>query len=105
MIIYAVSFVIINLAVEAGGAGSLLGFAFIPLLWFTWAQGTKRCHDRGNSGWYQLIPFYGLWMLFGEGDYGINGYGENPKGIGNQEGTNGTPPYSISFLSENKEPR
>lgn len=48
-------------------------------LWFVWAQGAKRCHDRGNSGWYQIIPFYGLWMLFAEGDAGTNQYGNSPK--------------------------
>lgn len=56
----------------------------VPLLWFFWAQGAKRCHDRGNSGWFQLIPFYVLWMLFGDSDYGENEYGLNPKGLGNE---------------------
>lgn len=53
---------------------------FIPMLWFLWAQGAKRCHDRGNSGWYQLIPFYRLWMLFGDGEEYVNDYGADPKG-------------------------
>lgn len=53
----------------------------LPSFWFTWAQGAKRCHDRGNSGWYQLIPFYGFWLLFADGEIGTNKYGENPKGI------------------------
>ena len=51
----------------------------IPGYWFIWAQGSKRCHDLGNSGWYQLIPFYGLWMAFAEGEPGENEYGDNPK--------------------------
>ena len=51
----------------------------VPLLWFVWAQGAKRSHDLGNSGWYQLIPFYVLWMLFAEGNPGANEYGDNPK--------------------------
>ena len=51
----------------------------IPAIWFMWAQGAKRCHDRGNSGWYQLIPFYGFWMLFAGSEDGDNEYGENPK--------------------------
>lgn len=53
----------------------------IPTLWFLLAQGAKRCHDLGHSGWFQLIPFYVLWMLFQDGDSGNNEYGENPKGI------------------------
>lgn len=52
----------------------------IPYVWFSWAQGAKRCHDRGNSGWYQFIPFYSLWMLFGDGEIGDNEYGSDPKG-------------------------
>jgi uncharacterized membrane protein YhaH (DUF805 family) len=52
---------------------------YIPFLWFMWAQGAKRCHDLGNSGWFQLIPFYSLWMLFKDGEYGENNYGVNPK--------------------------
>jgi uncharacterized membrane protein YhaH (DUF805 family) len=54
---------------------------WIPLAWFMLAQGAKRCHDRGNSGWWQIIPFYGLWMLFADGEIGDNEYGENPKGL------------------------
>jgi len=54
---------------------------YIPYFWFVWAQGAKRCHDLGNSGWWQLIPFYGLWLLFQDGQPGSNQYGENPKGI------------------------
>lgn len=52
---------------------------YIPLLWFFFAQGAKRCHDLGNSGWYQIIPFYFLWMVFSDGQKGRNEYGENPK--------------------------
>lgn len=57
----------------------ILYIALIPGIYFLVAQGAKRCHDRGNSGWYQLIPLYGLWMLFAEGDAYENEYGENPK--------------------------
>lgn len=53
--------------------------SLIPMMWFLWAQNCKRCHDRGNSGWYQLIPFYVLVLLFGEGESGSNRYGDNPK--------------------------
>jgi uncharacterized membrane protein YhaH (DUF805 family) len=62
---------------------SLLGIliGLIPLNWFIWSQGTRRCHDLGKSGWWQLIPFYAFWLLFQEGQDGSNQYGENPKGV------------------------
>ena len=63
----------------------LLFVLIIPIFYFFIAQGAKRCHDRNNSGWYQLIPFYALWMLFADSDDGVNEYGSNPKGIGNNE--------------------
>jgi len=58
---------------------SILYIAFIPLYWFLLAQGAKRCHDRGNSGWYQIIPFYIFWMFFAEGNSTKNKYGNSPK--------------------------
>lgn len=58
----------------------LQSILFILLLWFLWAQGAKRCHDIGKSGWWQIVPFFGLWMLFKDGDVGFNEYGEDPKG-------------------------
>jgi hypothetical protein len=33
----------------------------------------------GQSGWFQIIPFYVLWMIFASGEKGINKYGVNPK--------------------------
>jgi uncharacterized membrane protein YhaH (DUF805 family) len=84
-IIYMVCVIIINLAMASGGAAAILGLGYIPLVWFLWAQAAKRCHDLGNSGWYQLIPFYVFWLLFADGQEGPNDYGDNPKGIGNAE--------------------
>jgi uncharacterized membrane protein YhaH (DUF805 family) len=83
-IIYGVGAGIAQVIAKAGGAAAVAFIAFIPLVWFLWAQGAKRCHDRGNSGFYQLIPFYALWMLFGDSEDGVNEYGANPKGIGNE---------------------
>ena len=56
-----------------------MGLAIIPMLWFLWAQGAKRCHDMDKNGWFQIIPFYVLWMIFIEGDSFLNKYGDNPK--------------------------
>ena len=59
----------------------LIFFIFmIPILWVLYAQGAKRCHDIGKSGWWQIVPFFVLWMLFKDGDVGSNEYGEDPKG-------------------------
>jgi hypothetical protein len=73
---YGISFmiyiIIYYITIGMSNASSFLGLIFIPLLWFLWAQGAKRCHDRGNSGWYQLIPFYFFWMLFAEGEKTAN---------------------------------
>ena len=63
--------------------GLLVIVLFLPLVFFMLAQGVKRSHDLGNSGWFILIPFYGLWLLFAESKHGMNEYGPNPKGIGN----------------------
>ena len=30
----------------------------IPSYYILIVQEVKRCHDRANSGWYQIIPFY-----------------------------------------------
>ena len=35
-------------------------------------EGIKRSHDTGSSGWYILIPFYGLVLLFKNSEVGIN---------------------------------
>lgn len=84
-IIYYVAIGLISVLMEINEATSFLGLGFIPIIWFALAQGAKRCHDRGNSGWYQIIPFYLLWMFFANSDIGQNEYGPNPKGVGNTD--------------------
>ena len=74
-----------SMLADLGSAYSIVFLGFIPLTWFQWAQGAKRCHDLGNSGFFQLIPFYFLWMMFEDGEPKRNEYGLNPKGIGDQE--------------------
>lgn len=84
IIMYVYIFIVAFVIGLLGLPEALLYLFLIPLYWFSLAQGAKRCHDRGNSGWYQIIPFYGLWMLFADGEYGVNDYGPNPKGLGNE---------------------
>jgi uncharacterized membrane protein YhaH (DUF805 family) len=87
---YGLSFIILVVArmliatvLMSGSLNSSINPAYfifqIPLLWFFWAQGAKRCHDVGLSGWFQLIPFFPLYLIFGSGTIGQNKYGEDPK--------------------------
>lgn len=49
---------------------------YVIMIWLSVAVGARRCHDLGHSGWFQLIPFYGLAMLFCPGDKTDNEYGK-----------------------------
>ena len=82
LIIAAAGRVFISMILASGTQEDLvfLNFIFqIPFLWFFWAEGAKRCHDLGKNGWWQIIPFYVLWLIFSNGKVGINKYGINPK--------------------------
>ena len=79
--IYTPFLILMNISATSPSIAIVFLIMLIPFYWFMLAQGAKRCHDRGNSGWWQLIPFYGLWMFFGDGQIGPNEYGENPKGL------------------------
>jgi len=85
LIYYALTFCIGYIIGSVGlSDGTNYGMAYIYLgsilpAIFLLAQGAKRCHDIGRSGWFQLIPFYIFWMIFSKGHYGMNQYGEDPK--------------------------
>lgn len=89
IITYFVLYTVINEIIKEGNPG--MGLTMIPVLWFLWAQGAKRCHDMDKSGWFQIIPFYVLWMLFIEGDSFFNKYGGNPK-------LESTPQHNITIV-------
>lgn len=83
-IIYAIICFFVTILQENGTFGEWINITILLPLYLMISQGTKRCHDLGKSGWWQLIPFYGFIMFFGPGDYGPNEYGDNPKGEGNE---------------------
>lgn len=80
LIIYFVYYFLVAFILIALDFAELTLLFLLPALIFLWAQGAKRCHDLGHSGWYQLIPLYVFWMLFQDGTKGNNEYGINPKG-------------------------
>ena len=80
LIIYVLGAFVIGLIIGfTGMPSSIMYLLLIPLYWFMLAQGAKRCHDLGNNGWWQIIPFYGFWLLFADGHELENNYGVNPK--------------------------
>jgi uncharacterized membrane protein YhaH (DUF805 family) len=80
LIYFVLSVVIQTVSLSAQDAAPVIMLVLlIPVLWFFWAQGAKRCHDIGRNGWWQIIPFYFLFLLFQDGDQSRNEYGSNPK--------------------------
>lgn len=65
--------------------GLLITFQLVVLLPFL-AVGTRRLHDIGKSGWWQLIyliPFgilFGIYLYMTDGE-GDNQYGKDPESI------------------------
>jgi uncharacterized membrane protein YhaH (DUF805 family) len=78
IILFVISFALEAIEIELQSEG-LIDIIYIIPLWFSWAQGSKRCHDLGHSTWSQIIPFYIFFMWFAEGTRGWNEYGRDPK--------------------------
>lgn len=66
--------------------GILSSVVTLASIWIGLAAGAKRCHDRGRSGWFQLLlllPVIGwIWLLvelgFLAGTQGSNRFGPDP---------------------------
>ncbi|MCG2419338.1 DUF805 domain-containing protein [Aequorivita sp. F47161] len=96
--IYGFAFIIEQLNIS--GLQLLLPFA--AAYWFLVAQGAKRCHDLGNNGFYQLIPFYIFAMIFSEGEKRKNKYGQDPKLQELLDREVSTPAKAAQFISPEK---
>lgn len=55
-------------------------FVVIAAFYIHLSTMVRRCHDRGHSGIYILIPWYPFYLLFADSVPGNNKYGNNPKG-------------------------
>lgn len=67
-------------SVDGVGGAFLIVLISVLIIWVGLAVGARRCHDLGHNGFWQLVPFYGIWMAFVNGQPGPNEYGEDPKG-------------------------
>ena len=54
----------------------VLSLSLIPAIYFALAQGAKRNHDIGNSGWFILLPLNNFIILFIPSEKADNKYGE-----------------------------
>lgn len=79
MLCIFLSILILVSILQTKGNTAFLAFLYIPIIGLVLAQGAKRCHDLGNSGWFQWIPFYYLIMLLKEGTKEPNHYGVSPQ--------------------------
>ncbi|MBK6802517.1 DUF805 domain-containing protein [Novosphingobium sp.] len=68
---------------SGGGMSSMMSIVIllfwvatiIPML----AVQVRRCHDQDKSGWFILVPIYGIILMFLEGTRGPNRFGPDPK--------------------------
>ena len=75
-----------SILMDIGGGGTFFGcITILAACWIGLAQGWKRSHDAGWTGFIALIPYVNiLLLLFAKGDAGTNKYGPNPRLNGSQ---------------------
>ena len=70
-VIWFCSIPILSIMIGQSQLDSLFIWMMIVMIgaanWLIIAQSAKRCHDMGNSGFYQFIPFYVFALFFAEG--------------------------------------
>ena len=66
--------IVCDLLLGSPNSSVLYGIILIILFYIFICQSVKRCHDIGKAGWWILIPFFVLWLLFAKGDKGENDY-------------------------------
>jgi uncharacterized membrane protein YhaH (DUF805 family) len=64
---------IVGLVVSESDLLSLL--VNLALLVPSISVGARRMHDIGRSGWWQIVPFYNIYLAVQPGDPGMNAYG------------------------------
>lgn len=80
-LIYVASDCVCNILFGAPSENFIYSLVILIVFVFFVMQGAKRCHDINKSGWWQLIPFFIIWLLIARGDKGNNYYGEDPNEI------------------------
>lgn len=86
IVVSILGYLITDLSETVDSVGSSILFLALSIIivWVGLAVGARRCHDLGHNGFWQLIPFYVIWMAFINGQPGPNEYGENPRKTGQQ---------------------
>ena len=79
LFIYFLLGIMIRIAYETDRT-ALLYFKLADVLFFILFvfQCIKRCHDWGHTGWFLLIPFMPIYLIFADGEDEVNKYGTNP---------------------------
>lgn len=63
----------------SGGESFLLWLLQMAGYVFFICEAVKRCHDRNSPGFFIIIPFYCIFLIFAPGTKGRNDYGNSPR--------------------------